>query len=131
MRWLIQILRLLLDTFFLLFELFKFINELDFSFVKFHCVRLLCLLYCHLWLNQKLSNLSSNGHSLDFTLSIHNYHLRDPLLSIVIEKQLSNRVRHRSFMKQFSSSMLTCLNISTCKTHHHNKLTIDIEITSN
>jgi len=131
MRWLIQILRLLLDTFFLLFELFKFINELDFSFVKFHCVRLLCLLYCHLWLNQKLSNLSSNGHSLDFTLSIHNYYLRDPLLSIVIEKQLSNRIRHRSFMKQFSGSMLACLNISTCKTHNHNKLTIDIEITSN
>lgn len=99
MRWLIRNLRLLLDIFFLLLELFKFVNELNFSFVKFHCVRLLRLLNCNLWFNQKLSNLSSDRHSLDLTLGIHDYYLRDTLLSIIIEKQLRYCVRHRSLVK--------------------------------
>jgi hypothetical protein len=98
-RRLFKILRLLLDTFFLLFELFKLVDKLDFSFVEFHCVRLLCLLNCYLGLDQKLSDLPSDGHSFYFSRGINNYNLRYPFLSVIIEKQLSNRIRHGCFMK--------------------------------
>lgn len=125
---LLKVLWLLFNVLFLLPKLFKLVLKFYLSFIKFHRVSLLCLLYCNLWLNQKLPHLSSDRHSLYLTLRVNNNNLWYPILSVVIEKYLSNGVLHWSLMKKFTSSMLSSLYVSTSETHNHNKLAIDIEI---
>lgn len=73
------------------FELFKLINQFNLLFIELKSVTLLSLLNLCLRLNKKLPNLSSDSHSLNFSISIDSNNLRDAILSVIIEKELGDR----------------------------------------